>query len=84
LRILRTLENGADIARLGDVGEVELGLQLVGIASWPSLLPTATTLILEVSTHTHSFILFDGTGVRFLFGNADLGKYVKDCLALYF
>jgi hypothetical protein len=36
-----------------------------------------------MGAHTFSLIHLDGAGMRLFFGDADLGKYVKDRLALY-
>jgi hypothetical protein len=86
LWVLGALENGANVPGLGDMGEVKLRLQVVAVARLTPVLTTtpSTMLLLEMGAHTYRLVFLDGGRVRLLLGDADLGKYVKDGLALYF
>jgi hypothetical protein len=82
--LFRALQDGTDIAWLGNVRKVELRLQVIAVARSAAMpFSPASLRLLEVRAHTLSFIHLDGAGVRLLLGDADLGKYVKDRLALY-
>jgi len=73
------------IARLGDVRQVDLGLELVR----PRRRRTRATgrasagMLRIVVLHALGFIHFDRTRVRFLFCDTDIGKYVEDFFALH-
>jgi hypothetical protein len=73
------------IARLGDVRQIDLGLDFVRFAPGPRL---RWRLRLsggaEMSPHLLRFVLFDRTGVRFLLGHSDFDQDVKNRLALDF
>jgi hypothetical protein len=74
------------VARLGDVREVKLRLQLIfasGTTRSRPRRPISTTL-LEMRLHLLRFFYADGTGVCFLFGDTDLGENVQDGLTLDF
>jgi hypothetical protein len=72
------------IARLGDVRQVDLGLELVGRSCRGTGTTAGTGLLLcKKLLHALRFIMLDGTGVRFLFGDTDLGQNVEDFFTLY-
>ena len=70
------------IPRLGNVRQVNLGLELIG-RCWGARTAAAARLMLgKILFNALGFIFFDGTGVRFLLGYADLKKNVENRLAL--
>jgi hypothetical protein len=71
-----------DISRLGDMREVNLWLELVGRRRSSRATAAAGLTLRKVLLNALRLILFDGTGVRFLFGYADLGENVENRLAL--
>jgi len=73
------------IAGLGDVRQVNLGLELVWRGGRRTH-PTAGSgrLIREVLLHSLSFVFFDRAGVRLFLGDADLGQNIKDLSTLDF
>jgi hypothetical protein len=80
--------NGAqNVARLGNVREIDLGLDFVGINSTGARSPASSlrfTTDLKVGPHLHRFVLFKGTGMGLLLGDPDFGKHIEDRLALDF
>ena len=74
------------IAWLGDVRQVNLGLDLVGFAASTGLggrgLGFGTGA--EMSTHLLCFVFLDRTRVRLLFSDSDFSQDVKNRLALDF
>ncbi len=83
-RLLGSLRNGLQhIPGLGNVRQVDLRLEFVGRRRGRARAPAAAGRLLgKVFFDALGFIYFDGTGVRFLLGYADLGKNVEDRLAL--
>lgn len=80
------LANGAQhIAGPGDVREVDLGLDVVRLPGWTLFgggAPVRNRL--EVRPHFDRLVFLDGTGVRFLLGDAHFQKNVEDRFAFYF
>jgi len=79
------LEDGLErIARLGNVREVELRLEIVfvGGAALGRPLPSISAALPEMRLHLLRFFYADRTGVGFLFGYADLQENVKNSSAL--
>jgi hypothetical protein len=73
------------IARLGDVREVNLGLDFVSFAAGTR--PGGRGLSFsgaEVSPHLFRFVFLDRTGVRLLLRDSDCDQDVKNRLALDF
>jgi hypothetical protein len=71
------------VTGLGDVRQVNLGLEAFRSAGGDTRhVPGARLVLLEVLLYAFRFVLFNGTGVRFLFGYTDLGKNVEDLSAL--
>ena len=71
------------IAGFRDVREIDLGLELVRRCGGATRAATrGGRLIGEIPFHTLRFVIFDGAGVRFLFGDPDLGQNVKHLFAL--
>ena len=71
------------IAGLGDVRQVDLGLELILRRRSRARAAGSAGLVLgKVFLYALGFVFFDRTGVRFLFGYADLNKNVEDRLAL--
>ncbi len=86
-RSMLLLQNGFQcIAGLGDVREVELRLQLFLAVTLRRRLRrgTISSAGAEMCLHLLRFIDSDGTGVSFLFCDADLREHVKNGLALDF
>ncbi len=71
------------IAGLGDVRQVKLGLEFVRCCARRGASSTGFGVLRKVLLDLLRFIHFDGTGVRLLFGYADLDESVEDHLALY-
>ncbi len=77
------------VARLGDSGEVDLGLDLAGQGTRSSLGGTGSVLrgirlYVEVLTHFDCLIRLNGAGMRLFLNNADLRQEVEDFPALDF
>jgi len=70
------------IARLGDVREIDLRLELVAPGRWTRGTGGCALALLEIFLHALGFVFFDRAGVRFLFGDADLGENFEDLSAL--
>jgi len=70
------------IAWLGDVREIDLRLELVLRRRNARAAARAGLMLLIIRFDALRLVHFDGTGVRFLFGDADLEKNVEDFLAL--
>jgi hypothetical protein len=73
------------IAGLGDVREVNLGLDFVGLACGTRR-AAGRALRLgrpEISPHFRRFVLFHGAGVRLFLGDPNFGQHVEDRLALH-
>jgi len=86
-RCLLLLQQFQHIPRLGDVGQVNLGLDFLirprtcgtaGRACW------SRVLSVEVLAHLLRFLHGDGTGVSLLFRDPDLRQNIQDSLALDF
>jgi len=75
------LEN---ISGLGDVRQVDLGLDFVSFSAGCTRGLCRGCLGPEVSPHLLRFMFFQRTGVRFLLGNSDLCKHIENGLALDF
>jgi hypothetical protein len=78
------LSNGFQhIPGLGNVRQVNLRLEFVGRRRGCARATAAAGRLLgKILLNALGFIYFDGTGVRFLLGDADLDKNVEDRLAL--
>lgn len=77
------------VARLGDSGKVDLGLDLAGQGTCRWLggaggLLRSIQLHTEVLAHFLGLIRLNGAGMRLLLADADLGKQVQNFLALDF
>jgi hypothetical protein len=72
------------VARLGDVREVELRLQIVFRRASPRSgpLPTISAALAEMRLYLLRLFHADGTGVGFLFYNSDRVENVQDGPAL--
>jgi len=72
------------IAGLGDVRQVNLGLDLIGFAAGTRLGGRGLGFCsgAEMSADLLSFVFLDRTRMRLLLGNSDFSQYVKDGLAL--
>jgi hypothetical protein len=82
LFLLKSLQN---VTWLGDVREVNFGPDFV----WPGTRgtrgdPLPVIAGVEVLAHFFRFFDGDGTGMRFLFGDANLRQNIEDRLALDF
>jgi len=64
------------------VGKIDLGLELVRGLRNARAAGRVGLMLLKVFLNALGLIHFDRTGVRFLFGYADLEKSVEDFLAL--
>jgi hypothetical protein len=78
------LDQFPHIAGLGDVRQVNLGFELLGL-SWRSEAAAAAgfCMLRKVLLDPLCFIHFNGTGVRLLFRYTDLDKNVENRLALH-
>jgi len=81
------LPDGAqDIARMGDVRQIDLCFDFVfrmsGSAGWPCGSRSGLAAGTEEFADEFGFVLLERAGMRFLFGNADLGQHVKNGFAL--
>ncbi len=85
-RLRSLLDRLQHITRLGDVGEVELRLDLLGARPPGTRVLRRHSLAMsgKVLPHLLRFVRFDGTGVGLLFGDANGGKEIEDFLALDF
>ena len=70
------------IAWFGDVRKIDLRLELVLRRRNARAAARAGLMLLIIRFDALRLVHFDGTGVRFLFGDADLEKNVEDFLAL--
>jgi hypothetical protein len=82
---------GADgvqnIARLGNMGEIYLGLDFVGISTAGASGPAGGLCFaggVEVGPHFFRFVVFNGTGMSLLLRDSDHRKYVQNGLTLDF
>ena len=74
-----------DIARLGDVGEIDFGLDCrLGRARSAITGSARPTLSSKMLAHTLSFVNLDGARVCLLFRHSDFGKDIEDRPALDF
>jgi hypothetical protein len=73
------------VARLGDMRQVDLGLELIRRRGRCARAAAAAGLCMlrKVSLHALRLIYFDGAGVRFLLGYADLNQSIENGLTLY-
>ncbi len=73
------------IARLGDMRQVDLGLELIRRRGCCARAAAAAGLCMlrKVFLHALRLIHFDRAGVRFLFCDTDLDKSIENGLALY-
>jgi hypothetical protein len=74
------------VTRLGNMREVELGLDLVDAKpSGPRLLPSGRRPVRgKVLPHLLRFVRFDGTGMGLLLADANRGQEIENLLALDF
>jgi hypothetical protein len=74
------------IARLGDVRQVDLRLDFVGLTAGTRASRRRIRFGggVKVSTHFFRLVVLKRTGVRLLLGNANFGENIKDGLALDF
>jgi hypothetical protein len=77
-----------DVARLGNIGKIDLGLDLVvaarGTRRLGGGLRLGSSAGFEVSLNLLRFIYLDGTGMRLLLGDPDEEQSVENRLALDF
>jgi hypothetical protein len=75
-----------DIARLGNLGKVDLGLDPLGFgaAGTGRLGGLGFAGATNMSTHLFGFVLFNGTGMGLLLGDADGSQCIENDLALDF
>jgi hypothetical protein len=67
------------------VRKIDLGLDLrLAVAAGTLFAPGASALTSQILAHPLGFIDFDGTRVRLLLGDSDLGEDVKDLFTLDF
>jgi len=72
------------ISGLGNVGQVDLGLELVDRRTAArAARSTGLSVLLVVLLDALGFIDLDGTRMRFLLRDSDLGQNVEDDFALY-
>ncbi len=85
-RVCSLLDRLQHVAGLGNVGEVELRLDLLGARPPGTRVLRRHSLAMsgKVLPHLLRFVRFDGTGVGLLFGDANGGKEIEDFLALDF
>jgi len=85
-RVRSLLDRFQHVAGLGNVGEIELRLDLLSArpASTRVLCRRSFPVSGKVLPHLLRFVRFDGTGVGLLFGDANGGKEIEDFLALDF
>jgi hypothetical protein len=84
---LLSADRAQDIAWLGNVGEINLGLDFVGINPAGTRSPPSSlgfTVSLEVGPDLGCLMLFQRTGMGLLLGDPDFHKHVEDRLALDF
>jgi hypothetical protein len=75
------------IARSRNVGEIDLGLNLIAIDAAGARLFRGSLRFAsgaQISAHLLRFVLFHGTGMRFLLSNAYFGKCVENSFAFDF
>jgi hypothetical protein len=80
------MERLQHISRLGDVGQVDLGLDFVAFraAGTRSARRSGLRFGVEVSPHLFRFMVFQGAGMGLLFRDSDLWKYVENGFAFDF
>jgi len=76
------------VARLRDVGKINLGTDLVwraiaGTSGWPGR-SVRLAGSAEVDPHFFRFVVFERAGMSFLLGDADFGKHIENRFALDF
>jgi hypothetical protein len=84
---LLTDDGFQDIARLGNLRKVNLGLDAVGFgAAGTGRLGGGLGFAgaSNAGTHLFGFVLFDGTGMGLLLGDADFNQGIENDLALDF
>jgi len=86
LRLRFALDCLQHVARLGNMGEIELRFDLLGARSPGAWLLRGRSFAMsaEVLPHLLRFVRFDGTGVGLLFGDAKGGQEFEDLLAFDF
>jgi len=72
------------VTRLGDVGQVDLGLQPLRRARLGACAAGGATVALKLPAHLLGLIVFNRTGVSFAFTQAELSQDIKNLLALDF
>jgi hypothetical protein len=75
------------VARLGNVGEIYLGLDFVGLAPGtrrPGRRGLCLSSSAEVGPHLFCFVLFDRTGMRLLLSDADFDQDIENRFAFDF
>jgi hypothetical protein len=80
-------DGAQNVAGLGNVREVDLGLDFVGINSAAAHRPARWLRLavgLEMGPHLGRFVLFQRTGMGLLLGDPDFCKHVEDRLTLDF
>jgi hypothetical protein len=75
------------IARLGNVGEINLGLDFIRINSAGARSPAGTLRFTagdKVGPHLHRFVLFQRTGMGLLLGDPYFRKHVENSFTFDF
>jgi hypothetical protein len=85
---LLLLDGAERVAGARDVGEIDLGFEfffaVLGGAGGPGGCGRGVAAGTNIFAHQFGFVVFERTGVRFLFGNADGREGVKNFPALDF